>query len=441
MGTSRLLSAGVLAAGWLVSVVALAQDQAEVGAPITEKDEGLALDSAKNTIAGELTPAKGFDLLSTDLGSLNISLYGLVRYVNQLPPNQTFVDHLGQERPVKARNDLNWHRSMIWLNGFLLTKRLIYVITVWSLPTTQQSLIFGNLQFKVFKGLVLGAGLGPNLTNRSMQGSHPFWAASDRQMGEEFFRGGFSSGAWIQGEPIDGYFYTASINTNISQLGVTATEDTRDFAYSASLYCMPTTGEFGLRGGLADFEEHQTVATRFGISAAHSRESRYAELPDPPRALQIRLSDGVIPFETGALAADVTVRKLNYDILSIDAGVKYRGFSFQAEYYIRSLSDFDADGALPLSSILDHGFMVEGMAMVIPKKLGLYVSGSFIFDQFRRFPWELSGGASYFPLGSRTWRVSLHLIYVDKSPTGSNFGFYTAGQTGATLSIGTDVLI
>src|SRR5262245_1070033 len=72
----------------------------------------------KNTTAGEFTPAKGFDLVKTSWASLNISFYGLFRYVNQLPTNQFFTDHLGRERQVKSRNDLNWHRTMVWLTGF-----------------------------------------------------------------------------------------------------------------------------------------------------------------------------------------------------------------------------------------------------------------------------------------------------------------------------------
>ena len=32
------------------------------------------------------------------------------------------------------------------------------------------------------------------------------------------------------------------------------------------------------------------------------------------------------------------------------------------------------------------------------------------------------------------------MIHVYKSPTGSTFGYYTAGQTGNTFSLGTDIL-
>ena len=66
-----------------------------------------------SSIGGEFRPAKGFDLVRTKRGSLNISFYGLFRYMNQLPSSQTFTDHLGRERDVKLRNDLNWHRTFV----------------------------------------------------------------------------------------------------------------------------------------------------------------------------------------------------------------------------------------------------------------------------------------------------------------------------------------
>ena len=44
------------------------------------------------------------------------------------------------------------------------------------------------------------------------------------------------------------------------------------------------------------------AVTQFGVSAGHSREGRYASETAPPNATQIKLSDGVNPFDTGALA-------------------------------------------------------------------------------------------------------------------------------------------
>ena len=394
-----------------------------------------------SSIGGEFRPAKGFDLVRTKRASLNISFYGLFRYMNQLPSSQTFTDHLGRERDVKLRNDLNWHRTFVWLTGFFWVPKFRYNISLWSLPTTQQTLLFGNMQYHFHPAFTLGVGITPNLTARSVQGSWPFWGSSDRQMAEDFFRGGFSSGVFVTGKPLPKLNYTLSVNTNISQLGVTAANDNRDFAYSGSVVWRPTTGEFGPRGGLGDLEYHKSLATQFGVSAGHSREGRYSNETAPPNATQIKLSDGVNPFDTGALAEGVTVDKLDYDEMAVDAGAKYRGFSFQSEYYWRKLSNFQANGPVPLESIFDHGFQVQAMHMVVPRFVGLYATYGKVFDDFDRKPYEISGGANYYPSGARSLRLNLHLIHIKKSPAASNFGFYTSGQTGTTVSAGVDILM
>ena len=391
--------------------------------------------------AGEFTPGHGFDILKTKRGSINLSVYGLFRFLDQTPGKQTFTDHLGRERPVAARNDINWHRTMLWVSGFFYDPRFLYTVTVWSLPSTEQTLVFGLLRYTFARGITIGAGVAPNLTARSMQGSWPFWAGSDRQMAEEFYRGGFASGVFATGSPVDRLYYTVSVNRSLSQLGITAANDNRSYSYSASVWMLPTTGEFGPRGGFGDLEEHQELATRFGLSMCKARESRYAVVPDSPRHQQLRMSDGVNPFEFGAMADGVTVTDLDYSEVAFDAGAKYKGFSFQFEYAFRRLDDFVADGPIPQASLVDHGFFAEAMHMVLEKKLGIYAGTGYIADEFKRHPWEAKGGASFYPYGNRNLRVNLHYIHVEKSPTGSSFGYYTAGQTGDTISMGVDILL
>jgi hypothetical protein len=172
--------------------------------------------------------------------------------------------------------------------------------------------------------LNFGIGISPNLTNRSLQGSWPFWAGSDRVMNEEALRGGFASGFWITGS--SGASTTpAAIDRSISQLGNNTGDDNRDMAYSASVWIQPTTGEFGPRGGFGDLEHHDKLATQFGASTCISREGRYAPIGSPPKASQIKLSDAVNPFEVGALADNVTVNKLTYQNVSFDAGGEVQG--------------------------------------------------------------------------------------------------------------------
>jgi len=437
MKPSRLAMCAAIAASVLLAPLdSRAQDEGAAAPADTAKAE----DRFENEFVGQFSPGTGFDLIRTKRGRLNISMYGLFRYVNQTPHEQTFTDHLGRTRTVATRDDINWHRSFIWLSGFFYDQRLRYTISVWSLPTTEQNLTFGLLRYVFSTRATVGVGVGPSLTGRSLQGSWPFWAASDRQMAEEFYRGGFASSFFVTGQ-VQRLFYTAAINRSLSQLGITAANDNRNYAYSASAWWMPTTGEFGPRGGFGDLEQHQEVATRFGMSACHARESRYAAIDDSPRHGQLKLSDGVNPFEAGALADGVTVEDLDYDEMAFDMGLKYKGFSFQTEYGIRRLSNFNATGPVPDDSILDHGFYAQAMHMVVKQRLGVYATTGLIFDEFNRDPWELSGGASLYPFGSRSFRLNFHYIHVEQCPTGSSFGYYTAGQTGDTISIGTDILL
>jgi len=441
--------AGAVAALLLTPARAAAQDvstpnPADSGAKEAAADSADSMAISKpmaNTTAGEFTPGKGFQIFTHRKASLNISVYGLFRYIDQTPGNQTYVDHLGRTQTVSAMNAFYWQRSMIWFTGFFGTPRLRYNLTVWSLGATQQTLVFGNLQFIVNRSIILGAGMSPNLTERSMQGSWPFWAGSDRQMAEEFMRGGFSTGVFVTGQPLDRFWYTASINTNLSQLGITAANDARSMSYSASVMWMPTTGEFGPRGGFGDLEYHKELATRFGASSGYApSEYRAAPLGQPNAETQLRLSDGLFAFAEGSLAPGVTVNYLAYNDLAIDAGFKYRGWSFQTEGYWRQLSNFRTDLPQPVTSITDKGLQAQVGYMVVPHFLMAYVSSGYLWDQFRRFPWEISPGASYYPFATRSWRINLHMIYVYKSPTGSTFGYYTAGQTGTTVSLATDIL-
>ena len=66
-------------------------------------------------------------------------------------------------------------------------------------------------------------------------------------------------------------------------------------------------------------------------------------------------------------------------MLAFDAGVKYRGFFLQTEYYNRWLDNFEADGPLPVGSIHDTGFYVQAAFYPMPKKLEVYAATSQIF--------------------------------------------------------------
>ena len=395
-----------------------------------------------NTSAGEFTPGRGFQLVKNKYASLNLSIYGMTRYLNQLPGEQTWFDNTGTEREFTGRNDFFWHRSMIWFSGFLGTPNLTYTATVWTVMTTQQTLLYGNIQYKLNKHVRFGIGIAPNLAVRSMQGPFPFFTSTDRTMAEDAIRGGFTNGFFVTGEVVPRLNYTLMVGNNLSTLGVQASKLTRDLSTSASIVWMPTTGEFGPRGGNGDFEHHEKLATRFGASYTHSREDRFNNTGTPsPDNTQVRMSDGVLFFETGALAPGVTVDKADFDLFAVDLGFKYKGFALHTELYHRVLSDFVIDGPAPYSSLTDKGYTFQLLYMVVPKILIVYGASSGLVDEFKRNPWEAGGGVNIYPYKTRSWRINVQAMHVYKSAAGGTFGLYTAGQTGTIFTIGTDILL
>jgi hypothetical protein len=386
----------------------------------------------------QFEPGKGFLIGRTRFGEVSISAYVLVRYVNQLPPEQMFADHLGREHEIQARNDIYSHRVMVFLKGWLGLPKFRYQIILWTVNTTDQKALFGNLGYQFHPAFSLYAGMNALPGTRSLQGSHPYWLAPDRVMADEFFRPFFTNGVWATGEVVSGLWYNLMVGNNLSALGITANQLTRDLAYAGSVWWMPTTKEFGPQGAYGDWEQHSQLATRFGASSTHSREDRFSDLATgSPDNTTLRLADSLNLFELGALAPDVTVQRADVTSLAVDAGLKYRGFFLQAEYYNRWLNKFDADGPLPVNRLHDTGFYVQAAFFPVPRKLELYAATSQIFGDKQagfRNSYEVLGGLNYYFADTRNIRLHAQGIYVNRSPVSSTFGYYVGGLDGAVLS-------
>jgi hypothetical protein len=386
---------------------------------------------------GEFDPGNGFLVGRNDLGELDISAYALVRYMDQNDSDKVFTDHLGNVRPVDTRNDIYGHRVMVFFKGWLVDPKLVYNIFLWTVNDTDQNAIFGNLGYQFSRKFSLYAGVAGNPGTRSLLGSHPYWLGHDRVMADEFFRPFFGSGVWAIGEITPGLWYDAMLSNNNSALGVKASQLDRQFTSGASLWWMPTTHEFGPRGGYGDYEYHEDVATRFGISEVFSPEQSFADVNRSPGNTTLRLADSVNLFETGALAPGVTIDTANYQVVSADAGVKYKGMFFQTEYYWRRLNNFVADGALPVKEINDTGFYIQAAFFPIKQLLEVYGVTSQIYgDKDAGFgnSSEYILGMNYYPFHTRNHRLNVQLMDVNKAPVSSTFGYYVGGQDGWTLA-------
>jgi hypothetical protein len=385
----------------------------------------------------------GFLIGRSDLGELRIGGYALLRYINQTPAEQEFVDHLGNVHSIDPRRDIQFHRAMIHFRGWLFSPRFRYQITSWTVMSTDQTTLYGLVGYQFHKFFNLYAGTNSLGGSRSVYGSHPFWLANDRVMADELFRGGFTNGVWANGEVLPGLWYNIAVGNNFSQLGISAKQLNRGLATGGSAWWMPTTHEFGPNGSYDDWEYHEKLATRFGFTTSKSREDRQKLSDNTPENTQIRLADSTLLFDAGSLAPGVIVNQADVRLLSFDGGVKYHGIFAQAEFYRRGIDGFDANAPLPVSEIVDKGFYVQAAFYPIKKKLELYGATSWVFgDKHAGFgdSHEYLAGGNMYWFNSRNVRSNLQVIQVDRSAASSTFGFYVGGQKGTTFSVATSFL-
>jgi len=410
-------------------------------------EEAIATTTTDVDTASPMALGRGFVLGEGDYGKVTLGVYALARATTQ-SADETAIDHLGREFAVDTRRDVQLHRVMIHLRGWFLDPKFNYQLTTWTVNDTEQVRVIGAFTYQFNDAIALSAGIGPMPSTRSLAGSHPLWLGHDRVMADEYFRTGFTSGIWVDGKILPTLTYKVTVGNNISTLGVNAVEDTRDLAYGGSLTWQPTTAEFGPQGAFGDFEMHEELATRFGIGYTRSPKEDRAAQPsqNAPDTTQIRLGDSLLLFQLGALGDGVGVQKAAFDVYAMDAGFKYKGLFVQAEIYRRLLNDFqptELSLPIPVESIRDTGYYVQGSFFPVPKKLELYAATSRVNadgDVGFKNSSEFLVGMNWYWKGMRYQRLNVQLIDVNDSPASSTFGYYTGGMDGRTLTVDVSML-
>ncbi len=246
----------------------------------------------------------------------------------------------------------------------------------------------------------------------------------------------YTTGFWLKGELHTKVKYMAMFANNLSTLGVSAAQlDNKFDTQSYMLQWLPTTGEFGLYGTFGDYDHHERLATRVGGHYTSSVEERQSQPgTEGIENSQIRLTDGSVIFTPDLFGSGITVNEVNYRMMSLDAGFKYKGIAIEAEYYRRWLSDYVGTNTGGIADISDNGYQVQGSAMVIPKILQLYLSGSQIFGQYGD-SWEMRLGENWYFRKTRGLRVNAEWMKVRKSPVGYTAYPYPVGANGHVLHI------
>jgi hypothetical protein len=366
---------------------------------------------------------------------LKFNINTQLRYLNTLSSDETFTDHLGVVRDVHTRNDITVNRAMFILGGYVFDERARYSFTVWTSAGAASIVVAGTIGWQFNKALTVTAGYNGVPGSRSLIDTFPFFAAIDRSMADNFFRPGFTQGAWAKGEPVKGLNYLVFVGNGLNTLNISATKIDTNLLASGSVWWEPL-GPYGepgkSRNMYDDFFSSRKLRMRIGTSITRSREDRFSNLDQStPENTSLYNSDGVLTFATGAFAPGVTVDDALYRMWAIDGGIKWNGLAVNGQYFMRRLSDFVANGPLPLASTFDHGFELTAGHFVIPKKLQLYGRGSQVFGQFGNSS-EYGGGARWYFLPTERLWLNAELIRVDGAPYSGAFTPYTAGMKGWT---------
>jgi hypothetical protein len=378
----------------------------------------------------------GFKLYESERAQIYMRLFSYARYLNQKGLDPTYVDDFGHTKTVSQREDFQLNKFFLPFSGWFLDPKFRYYLYVWSANTAQgdaaQVVGAGNLSYVVNRHVTIGAGITSLPSVRSTEGQFPYWlGVDDRLTADEFFRGSYTSGVWLKGEITTGLNYMAMLGNNLSTLGISASQlDNTLDTWSGMLSWMPTTGEFGPLGAFGDFEGHTELATRIGVHFTHSTEDRQSQPgSDTIDNTQIRLTDGSIIFTPSLFGPGITVDKVQYQMASLDAGFKYRGYSVEAEYYWRDLSNFVGPGTAGIAAIKDDGYQLQASAMLLPRLLQLYTGVSEIRGDYGNSS-ELRFGMNYFPKRMRGLRVNGEWINLNNSPVGYTAVPYPVGGDG-----------
>src|SRR4051812_46870704 len=178
---------------------------------------------------------------------LKFNINTQLRYLNTIDSKPTFTDHLGVTHDVHTRNDITVNRAMFILGGYVFDKRALYSFTVWTSAGAASIVVAGNIGWRFSKALTLTAGYTGVPGSRSLVGTFPFFTSSDRSMADNFFRPGFTQGAWASGEPVKGLSYLAFVGNGLNTLSITANKIDTNLLVSGSLWWEPL-GPYGVPG-------------------------------------------------------------------------------------------------------------------------------------------------------------------------------------------------
>jgi hypothetical protein len=332
--------------------------------------------------------------------------------------------------PIEKRNDFEVERGRMTFSGFVHDPNLEFYINIDmdtddSHRAVAQDFWF-NYKLSDLVDLYVGKAFVPG--SREWVDGALTMRLGDRSMSTTFFRPDRSVGIWSMGRLCEDLNYRVMVGNGVASADLAPSLIDDRLVVAGTIWWEPLA-DFGK--GYSDLEWHDQLAVRIGASGTFtSLEAKQNGLPVGESNF-VRLTDGVRLVETGALATGVTVNGFNYSLFAADVAAKYRGFSFNGEFYARWLDDFSTDGPIPFTELYDDGFYFECGYMACPGKFEIIGRISTVDGVFGD-AWEYAGGVNLFKNGHNN-KVTFDVTYLDGCPVTNSGVNFRRGDRGVMI--------
>ena len=346
----------------------------------------------------------------------------------------SWTDAAGVTRPVTPRNDFEIERLRFLFRGNFIDPRLGYFLQLDG--DTDENHRVDVLDFWInyefSEALVLHAGKAFVPGSRDWLHGDSRFRFADRSMATEFFRPDRDLGIWALGDLGQNLHYRMMVGNAFRAPDVRPDQIDDRLAYAGSVWWDPL-GEYGATPLYSDLNWSQTLVVRVGSSASFAREQGVDQAGLPLAEENFaRLSDGTRLIAPGALAPGVTVNAFDVMLWAVDFAGRYRGFSWNGEYFFRWISALEGTGPLPLAGLFDHGFYAEAGCFIVPERWELIGRTSQIYGPFGT-AFEYAGGVNWFINGTNNLRLTIDVSRLIGTPVEASGANYRAGDTGVML--------
>lgn len=340
----------------------------------------------------------------------------------------SWTDNAGVTHSIRNRNAFDVERARLMFSGYALTPRLTYYTQLDG--DTDGGDVLDFLDY--WWGWEFSDWFRVQLGKRKVTAVRQWLLSSgntrfvDRPMACDFFRPNRSVGLFALGDLGERLHYEATIANGYDTANIPDSQEDNQFTFAATSY-WDALGDFGSQ--IVDFDSVSTPLVRIGHSFVYSPQSGAS--PGSPFGEEsfLNLTDGTQLTDIGALAPGVTVSQFDLYLYGVDAAVKWRGWSADAEVFLQWVDQIAGNGPLPVTSLFRHGFYVEAGRFLIARKLDFNVRFSRVQGPFG-VSTEYALGSNWYPLDTTRLKMSFDVTRLDGSPVQNSSSDILLGDDG-----------